>query len=152
MQIVSLEHDRGATCEGLLRRLPEWFGIEQSIVEYARDVEAMDCLAALRDDRVVGFVALRTHNEFNMEIHVMAVDPSCHGQGIGTALVARARALATARGHRFMTVKTLSPSRNNEPYARTRRFYRSVDFVPLEEFPTLWGEANPCLLMINTLD
>jgi hypothetical protein len=44
-----------------------------------------------------------------------------------------------------LTVKTLSPSRPDPNYAGTRRFYEAVGFLPIEEFPTLWGANNPCL-------
>ena len=38
------------------------------------------------------------------------------------------------------------------PYlARTRAFYASRGFVPLEEFPLLWGEGNPCLQYVKAL-
>ncbi|MFA6119201.1 MAG: hypothetical protein WCT85_06020 [Parachlamydiales bacterium] len=50
-----------------------------------------------------------------------------------------------------MTVKTLSPSADDENYAKTRAFYLSMGFYPLEEFKTLWDENNPCLFMIKVL-
>lgn len=56
-----------------------------------------------------------------------------------------------AAGVGFLQVKTLSPTHPDPFYARTRQFYQSMGFQPLEEFPTLWGEANPCLLMIKHL-
>jgi XTP/dITP diphosphohydrolase len=50
-----------------------------------------------------------------------------------------------------LTVKTLAPSAGDRLYARTHRFYAAEGFVPLEVFPTLWNEANPCLLMAKVL-
>jgi hypothetical protein len=32
-----------------------------------------------------------------------------------------------------------------------RGFYLSCGFMPFEEFPDLWGEANPCLYMIRAV-
>ena len=81
---------------------------------------------------------------------MIAVLPEHHGKGLGTGLVKAAEARARKRGARYLTVKTLSPSKPNDEYEKTRRFYRSAGFVPLEEFKTLWGEANPCLLMIKS--
>jgi hypothetical protein len=43
----------------------------------------------------------------------------------------------------------LEASCPNLDYARTRAFYRSLGFKPLEEFLELW-EGNPCLLMVKT--
>jgi ribosomal protein S18 acetylase RimI-like enzyme len=84
------------------------------------------------------------------EIHLMAVDPARHRQGAGRALVAALEADLAADGVRFLQVKTLGPSRPDEGYARTRRFYAGVGFEPLEEIPDLWP-GNPCLIMIKTL-
>ena len=55
------------------------------------------------------------------------------------------------KGYRYLTVKTLSESRSNEEYDRTRNFYYGVWFLPVEEFKTLWGEHNPCLLLIKNI-
>lgn len=48
-------------------------------------------------------------------------------------------------------VKTLAPSHPDRNYAKTRAFYQRVGFRPLEELPELWGEANPCLLMVKRI-
>lgn len=34
-------------------------------------------------------------------------------------------------------------------YARTRRFYTSVSFKPVECLPELWGHVNPSMIMIQ---
>ena len=47
----------------------------------------------------------------------------------------------------FLTVKTLNESRESKSYEKTRKFYLSVEFLPLEVFPLLWDESNPCLFM-----
>jgi hypothetical protein len=47
-------------------------------------------------------------------------------------------------------VKTLGPSRADVGYAATRRFYRAVGFLPLEELIDFWGK-NPCLVMVMPL-
>jgi len=50
---------------------------------------------------------------------------------------------------KYMTVKTLSESHSNKHYEKTRKFYEKNDFRAIEEFPTLWGEGNPCLYMLK---
>lgn len=50
-----------------------------------------------------------------------------------------------------LSVKTLSESRPDEEYDRTRQFYLGIGFIPIEEFKTLWGEHNPCLLLIKEI-
>jgi uncharacterized damage-inducible protein DinB len=50
----------------------------------------------------------------------------------------------------FLQVKTLGPSHPDAGYKKTRQFYSSMGFQPLEEIPDLWP-GNPCMLMIKTL-
>jgi GNAT superfamily N-acetyltransferase len=142
--------EEAALCEEILRSLPGWFGIEEAIVSYRADIEAMETLVAVRENRIVGFLTLKAHNPRSAEIQVMALRREEHGKGIGGALVGHAEALLIARGSEYLEVKTLGPSRPNDDYARTRGFYAAVGFVPLEE-NELWGEGNPCLIMIKHL-
>lgn len=150
--IREIHTGKGQLCDRILRSLPKWFGIESAIANYTRDVELMPTFVAeCSSGEAAAFLSLNFHNEINAEIHVMAVLREYHGAGLGTALVKAAEEYARKRGARYVTVKTLSPARPNPEYDMTRRFYQSVGFLPLEEFKTLWGEANPCLLMIKTI-
>lgn len=146
-----LESERSSVCERILRALPEWFGIESSIVKYARDVADLSVLAACEGEAVVGFLALKRHTPESCEIHVMGVMPPHHRRGIGRVLVEEAARRVRGEGARLMSVKTLAPSRPCAEYDRTRAFYRALGFLPVETFDTLWGEANPCLLMVRPL-
>jgi hypothetical protein len=51
----------------------------------------------------------------------------------------------------FLTVKTLDESRASKSYEKTRLFYLSVGFKPLEVFPLLWDKDNPCLFMAKSI-
>jgi len=137
--------------ERILRSLPEWFVIESSIVQYVKDVEYMPTLLCHHDGNVVGFMTIRRHNLYSAEIHVVGVLPTHHRQGIGKALLNRAEEWLVSEGFQFLQVKMLGPSRPDENYDKTRLFYESVGFRSLEEFPTLWGETLPCLLMVKKL-
>jgi len=81
----------------------------------------------------------------------MAVDRDRHRQGIGRALLRAAEDELSADGVRFLQVKTLSDSRKDDNYERTREFYLAQGFTPLEEFPDLWDKDNPCLLLVKSL-
>lgn len=137
-------------CEEILRVLPDWFGIEESIVEYAQDIRRIETLVAQEDGVVTGFLTLKQHNVHSAEIHLIAVRPEYHGRGIGRALVEHAVALLRNRSVEFLEVKTLGPSRPDAHYDKTRQFYTAMGFQPLEE-NRLWGEVNPCLIMIKHL-
>lgn len=158
--------EKSAVCESILRALPEWFGIEESIVEYARDSAHMPFYAAFEsaafanaafanaasaDAAPAGFVALKEHNACTAELYVLGVRPQFHRRGLGSLLVDACVRRCLQSGREFLTVKTLDASRENAAYAKTRRFYAALGFRPLEVFPTLWGEENPCLFLARYL-
>lgn len=138
-------------CEKVLRSLPDWFGIESAIIDYIKDVQAMETWSVTIDSEEVGFLSVNKHNSSTAEIHVMGILPSFHGQNIGTNLVHAVEKELFTQGFKFLTVKTLSESRPNKEYDLTRKFYLRTGFLPLEEFKTLWGEANPCLMLVKSL-
>ena len=65
--------ERARACSGLLRSLPDWFGLEESIVAYERDVRALPTFAVRDGDGTAAFLSLKLHNEFSAEVVVMAV-------------------------------------------------------------------------------
>ena len=158
---------QGAACEAVLRALPDWFGIEESIREYVRDVEKLPTfvaeevvgdaggdaatVAAEAGGAVVGLLAVASHSAVAAEIQVIGVLADRHRGGIGRALLAAAEGWLRERGVRYLTVKTLSSTDPDPGYAGTRAFYEATGFVPLMELPTLWGAGNPCLVMLKTL-
>ena len=148
ISIRSLEAGEAATCEHLMRALPQWFGIEEAIVEYRDSLEELETIVATRQGEVIGFLTLRRHNPRSAEIHVMAVRETSHRRGVGRALVTHAENLVRERGVEYLQVKTLGPSRESDEYSRTRSFYEAMGFVPLEE-NALWGDVNPCLIMVK---
>ena len=143
--------NRGEICNSLLRSLPAWFGIETAIQSYVKDVESMTTFAVFDGDLAIGFLSLNRHSEATSEIHVMAVHPDYHRKGIGQRLVQRAEDYLRETGAEFLSVKTLSSSRECREYELTRQFYVAQGFRVVEEFKTLWGPANPCLFMIKAL-
>jgi len=142
---------QASLCEPILRALPEWFGIEEATRQYIQDVETMPTYLATVDGQVVGFLTFRQHSEYAAEVHVMGVHPRAHRRGVGRALMQALEAHLREQGIEFLQVKTLSPTHPDQNYAKTRAFYRTIGFKPLEEFPDLWDEQNPCLQMIKGL-
>jgi len=142
---------QASLCEPILRALPEWFGIEEATRQYIQDVETMPTYLATVDGQVVGFLTFRQHSEYAAEVHVMGVHPRAHRRGVGRALMQALEAHLREQGIEFLQVKTLSPAHPDQNYAKTRAFYRTIGFKPLEEFPDLWDEQNPCLQMIKGL-
>lgn len=142
---------QGAVADEILRLLPDWFGIEEAIVEYVRAVEVMPTFLAHVGDEVAGFASINRHNDYAAEIHVIGVRGPHHRTGIGRALVEHAERWLADQGVEYLQVKTLGPSRPDAHYERTRLFYEAMGFRALEELKTLWGERLPCLLMVKKL-
>jgi N-acetylglutamate synthase-like GNAT family acetyltransferase len=142
---------QSSVCIPILRALPDWFGIEEAILEYEREIEHLPTFLARSNGQVIGFLTLKQHFSASAEILVMGVCPEAQRGGIGRALVHAAEAYASGLGIEFMQVKTLGPSRPNPEYARTRAFYEAMGFCPLEEFPQIWDEHNPCLILVKKL-
>ena len=136
-------------CEPILRALPDWFGIEAATRQYVADTAVLPTFLAMAASQTVGFLTLRQHTPYAAEIDVMGILPAWQRQGVGRALLAASEKYLQELGVEFLQVKTLSPGHPDEYYGRTRAFYLAMGFRPLEEFPTLWGEANPCLQLIK---
>lgn len=142
---------RSEIARAILADLPAWFGIPEATEQYIAAAARLPMLACSVDGEIAGFLSLKREGRAAWEIHVMGVRRRRQRRGIGRALVQAAETYVGARGGRFLTVKTLAPAARSRAYARTRRFYRAMGFVGVETFPTLWGEGNPCLLMIKPL-
>jgi GNAT superfamily N-acetyltransferase len=145
--LVEDADERSALCRSVLGALPEWFGIEESVRQYIRDVADLPTFGVGGD----AFLSLKLHTEVAAEVYVMGVRPERQGQGLGTALVEAAESFLRPLGVEYLQVKTLGPSRPSPHYARTRRFYESRGFRPLEELKGFWNEENPCLIMVKHL-
>ena len=149
-RVETLLERRSAICREIPRELPDWFGIPEAIEEYAAFADGATMLVAVRDGIIGGFVVLRDTSDAACEMYVIAVRPALHRLGLGRSLVAAAAAATSGTGRRYLTVKTIGPSRNDAAYEKTRRFYVAMGFVAIEEFADLW-DGNPCLLMLKTL-
>jgi ribosomal protein S18 acetylase RimI-like enzyme len=144
-------YGKAASCEPILRSLPDWFGMEEAIVRYAMEIDHQPTWLAHVAEDACGFLTLKHHNRYSSELYVMGIRPEAHRQGMGRALVNEAEVFLRGRGVEYLQVKTLGPSVDDEHYARTRAFYNAMGFRPLEELPQVWNEQNPCLIMIKRL-
>ena len=142
----------GDSCRRILDQLPSWFGIPEANEDYIRAAETSHCvLANVPGDGDVGIVNIRRHSPYAAEVHLMAVVPQLHRNGLGTAMLRHAEAGLARDGVEFLQVKTLSASKADEGYAKTRAFYEAYGFRALEEFPDLWDPSNPALQLVKTV-
>ena len=150
-EITSLD-DRSYICEKILRSLPDWFGIEESLIDYVNQARILPTYAVFDGDIAVGFASIKPHSAYTAEINVMAVLPEYHRKGIGVRLVDCCEQHCHKNKMEFLTVKTLDELAKSEPYDKTRQFYYKMGFKPLEVFPLLWDESNPCLFLVKHID
>lgn len=116
----------------ILRNLPEWFGVEQSIKEYVENVKDTDFYIAYELNIPIGFVSIKYNNSFTAEIYVMGILKEYHNQKIGKMLINKIQEDLKKDNYKFLMVKTLGKSHPDKFYKITRHFYISAGFYPLE--------------------
>ena len=140
-------------CAAILATLPTWFGMPDANDEYAAAADAHPTFVATDDaGATVGLTTITRYGDYCGEVHLMAVVPECHRQGIGRLMLNAAEAWLRDAGVEYLQVKTLSHTHGDEGYAKTRAFYHSYGFRDLEEFPLLWYPSNPALQMIKRIE
>lgn len=139
----------GEVCQEILDDLPEWFGIEEAKQQYVKTADELPMFVARAEAQAVGFMSLLVHSLHSAELYVLGVKRRYHGQGIGYRLLLACENYLSGTGVEFLQVKTLADSHADQNYQATRNFYQRAGFVPLEVFPHLWDEHNPCLQMIK---
>jgi GNAT superfamily N-acetyltransferase len=142
---------RAPECEAVLRSLPLWFGIEESLQMYVRDTETMPTFAIELEKRVVAFATLQQHFPKAWEVHCLAVMMSARGAGLGRQLLGHVELWLRDQGARFLQIKTVAPSHPSPQYAETRKFYETMGYTPLEVFPTIWSPRDPALQLVKAL-
>lgn len=141
----------GPVCRQILEALPAWFGIPESVEDYVAAADRLPTAIASIGAEDVGILSWLVRTPFAAEVYVMGVLPKYHHQGVGRRLLDHAENSLTKDGVEFLQVKTLSSSSSNKGYEKTRAFYLSCGFRPLEEFPLLWGSKNPAVQMIKKI-
>jgi len=134
----------------VLEALRDWFEVTESRESYIRESRDQLFLAALEENRPLGFLCLKETGKATAEIAVMGVLKGHHRQGIGRQLGQKAVQAAKDAGYAFLQVKTVKMGVYPD-YDDTNRFYQSLGFEEFEVLPTLWDEANPCQVYVMAL-
>ena len=148
---IAVPEEKSEICNEIINQLPERFGIPEANKAYANQVKSEAFLAAIVDEKAIGFISLKKHNDKSAEITVMGILEAFHAKGFGRVLVNEMAAHLKAEGVKFMTVKTLADTRECPSYEKTRRFYNSMGFVELEIINEIWGDDNPCAYMVKVI-
>jgi GNAT superfamily N-acetyltransferase len=151
MKTVGPYLQRQSECEAVLRSLPNWFGIEDSLMEYVADTGGKPTFAVETDGRLTSFLSLHEHFPESWEIHCLAVQAEFRGQGQGSHLLACVEDWLRSRGAKFLQIKTIAATKSDQYYAETRAFYLAKGYTPLEVFTTIWQPWNPAVQLIKSL-
>ena len=135
----------------ILRKLPEWFGIEESLKEYVNAVYKYPFWAAFENSNYIGFFSRKIHYNITGDIYVCGIEPQYHGKGIGTLLYKELEQYFRNKNCKYIIVKTLSELNKDINYEKTRKFYKKMGFEELITLTEMWNENNPCLIMIKAL-
>lgn len=148
---ITVDNEKKEITNNILRKLPEWFGIEESIVEYEEGVMKTDFFAVYDSNIPIGFISIKYNNEFTTEIYVIGILKEYHNCGIGKQLIKKCEEMLRKNNYKFLMVKTLGESHPDKNYKNTRAFYKKIGFYPLEEISEIWGKKNPCLIMVKNI-
>jgi len=136
----------------IMNALPTWFSPPEDIENKAIIHRTYPFFAVFDDDRVIGFLALKIHNQYTAEVYNIGILEEYHRRAIGHLLIERSVEYCKDNNLIYLTVKTLDSSAVYEPYDRTRAFYYKEGFTPLEVFKTFWNEENPCLFLVKKIE
>lgn len=152
MNIVDITDDleKKSITQDILKALPEWFGIPESMEEYIQDSAGKPFFCARINEKNIGFLYLKQTGKDTVELAVMGILKEYHRNGIGHALFEYAKKEICKKGYSFIQVKTVQMGKY-ESYDKTNQFYLSLGFKEFEVFPSLWDEWNPCQIYIMAL-
>jgi len=136
-----LEKEDAAAVRELARSLGAWFNAD-GLVRIARDLDIHAGYVAERTRRLAGFVTWARIDAAVAELSWMGVAQDLRHRGIGTALLAALVADLRSAGFRVLEVSTVADSVEYEPYAQTRRFYRTRGFTDFRVDARFWGSGD----------
>lgn len=137
-------------CSNILRRLPEWFSLEEGILQYAEECKDYSFWAYVENDEYVGFAALKETSSYTVEIAVMGVVSEYQNKGIGSKLFKSCYSFAKENGYEFIQVKTVKKGKYKS-YDLTNSFYIKLGFKELECIDNLWDKNNPCQIYVMSI-
>ena len=144
--------EKSGFTKAILGKLPEWFGNQVAVNQYAAEAVELPYWAAFNQANCcVGFFCVKTHYKNTGEIVVCGILPEYQHSGVGKILYSKAEEYFIQNGCKYSLVKTLSDIAESKPYEQTRKFYRSIGFEPLITLTEMWDEKNPCLIMLKTI-
>ena len=120
VELRDVDGGAGVICRAILDLLPDWFGIPEANDRYVEVANSHPSAIASVDDEDVGITTVKHHSPYTAEVYLMAVKPSHHRVGVGTAIACPRRGRVARDGVEFLQVKTLSAAGRDAGYDATR--------------------------------
>lgn len=125
---------------------------DRGLASMKKDLEDQKLFGAFLEDRMVGFVVYKELNPEVIELAWMGILKENQGKGIGAKLLFESLRLLDKK-YKACEVKTLAETHSDPGYAKTREFYKKLDFIPLEiisPYPG-WSKDSPCQIFVKFL-
>ena len=150
IKILTDSIEKSETCEKIIRRLPQWFGVKDANRKYIQEASELSALAVKQGNENVALLLYKQLHDSSlgqivMDIHWLGVLPELHGKGLGKNLVKTLNDIAKSGGVACLTVDTLDPAIEDEDYLKTFGFYKGIGFSVFHRFSH--DEKNPMVRM-----
>jgi ribosomal protein S18 acetylase RimI-like enzyme len=151
MNIVVRKTNKKERAFKIAKELPDSFD-KNGLNLMKKDLENGELYGAYSNNEMIGFLCYRELNPEAIEVAWMAVLPVYQGKGVGTKLLMDSLK-DFGNNYKVCEVKTLSETRPDTGYERTRRFYKKLGFIPLETIHPYpgWSKGNPCQIFVKFL-
>jgi len=135
----------------IARKNPHFFN-SNGLETIEDDLKSGILFGAFDVQKIVGFICFKELNTQVVELAWIAIGPEYQNKGIGTCLVNECLKLLPKK-YLICEVKTLSEIDPDPEYAKTREFYKKLEFIPLETISPYkdWGTDNPCQIFVKIL-
>lgn len=151
MKIVVKQTNDSETAYDIAKSLSQYFD-EKGLEKIRKETKTQIMFGAYVDEKMIGFVTYKELNPQAIEMTWLAVSPEYQKQGVGSELVAKSLKKMEAK-YKVCEVKTLSDVHPDSGYARTRKFYKKLGFIPIETIHPYpgWEKDDPCQIFVKFL-
>lgn len=151
MDVVIRKTNKKENAFKIARKLPDSFD-KNGLSLMKKDLENHELYGAYWGSEMIGFVSYKKLNPEAVEISWMAVLPDYQSRGVGTSMLTESLKDIGAK-YKACEVKTLSETRPDPGYEKTRRFYKRLGFIPLETISPYpgWSKDSPCQIFVKFL-
>lgn len=132
-----------------LNDLKDWFSYEKAVYDYAKISKDLDTFIISKNNRDLGFCMVKESSKDTIDLYCIGILKNYHGRGLGKKLLTYVFDNYKDR-FKLVQVKTLAPGVDSY-YDKTIKFYEGLGFLKLEIILELWGEDDPCLIMVKSL-